>query len=149
MLLKENETPTCLDASLGPIEHTEFMVNVFLPQLMGGVKKTIKTSTVDTGDDLRQRVFDKYYANLDEIKSAKKTHSDFVLKIVGFNDCVDGAEIMLEHEFLMKGVYLGEKPLLKLIPRVAPTQEPDEDDWEEDEVKKTRLLVCSFCFEFL
>ncbi len=48
-------------------------------------------------------MFDKYYANLDEIKQAKKSHADYVLKIVGFNDCVDGSEIMLEHEFLMKG----------------------------------------------
>ncbi len=126
-------TKASLDASLGPLEHTEFMVNVFLPQLMGGVKKTIKTSTVDTGDDLRQRVFDKYYANLEEIKAAGGTHQDYVLKIVGFNDCVDGAEIMLEHEFLMKGVYQGEKPLLKLIPRPPPTPEPDEDEWGDDE----------------
>lgn len=136
---KGGDAKTCLDASLGPIEHTEFMVNVFLPQLMGGVKKTIKTSTLDTGDDLRQRVFDKYYANLEEIKAAKKSHSDYVLKIVGFNDCVDGSEVMLEHEFLMKGVYLGEKPLLKLIPREPPSLEPDEDEWDDDEEQATSV----------
>ncbi len=37
------------------------------------------------------------------------------------------------------GVYLGEKPLLKLIPRVAPVTEPDEDDWEEDEELATSV----------
>ena len=130
-----------LDSSLGPIEHTEFMINVFLPELMGGVKKTLKTSTLDTGDDVRKRVFDKHYAPLENMQN--KTHSDFILKIVGFNDFVDGSEIMLEHEFLMKGVYQGEKPLLKLIERQPVASEPDEDEWDPTEDPIVGTIVYS------
>lgn len=115
---------------LGPLERAEFMVNVFLPLIMGGVKKTIKTSTQETGDELRERVFEKHYRGL---VGPDVGPGDFVLKIVGFNDFVDGSEMMLEHAFLMKSVYMGQKPLLKMAERVPEPPEPDEDEWDEEE----------------
>ncbi len=47
---------------LGELEKTEFTVNILFPVLEGGVAraKTVQTSSQDTGDALRQRVFDKY-----------------------------------------------------------------------------------------
>lgn len=117
------------DFDLGPLENIQFTVTIYLPLLMGGVNKTIQTSSQETGDALRQRVFQKYYKDV----AAGKTHKDFILKIVGFNDFVDGQEMMLDHEFLMKQVYMGEKPSLNIVERVPPLPEPNEDDWEDDE----------------
>ncbi len=48
-----------------------------------------------------------------------KTHADFILKIVGFNDAVDGHEMMLDHEFLMYILLLGV--LLAELTSIVPS----------------------------